>query len=602
MTSVMKYSLGGVVAVALLGGALAMGVATQDNGKLAPGLRVGGVDVGGLTVDQASALIAQKNPVPQVTVSTPLTDTVSTTNAATPAASAPANAPKAKTWTVPADSLGWRVSATDSLKAAEKFTAERTLLERIQGAMGKAEAQDFPVTVSVDQAAAKAGLDKLTAGLGNQPKSGAVGFDNKSLRYAITTPAVPGRKPDTEAAAKAFAANPKQSTLNIPVTEWQAAQTNAQLQAVVDRGNALMRPMTVKLDGTNHVGGLTALQLANFYWVKPEGIVLDKAAIQKSFKGMLSVIDEPAKNARYAWQGGKYVKVAEKAGHVTDEAAAMALFEKAILDPAAKSITFPSKESQPALTLANLPDPAKMVLISTGVSTYYHSSPARRTNVANAAAKIDGAVVGPGEVFSFLSNLGGISPANGFVGGLIISGGRTVDGLGGGVCQVSTTTFRAMYQAGLPVVERNQHSYRVGYYEPQVGFEAAVYDPGVDLKFKNDTGGTIMLKTTNYPNRSRLVIEVWGTVKPQRTVAISPAVILSRTAHPAPKYVVSNKLRPGQMNQVDWAQDGYNLYITRTIKDASGTRYDRTSTFYKPWQAVFEVGPGTLGARTGNRS
>lgn len=601
MKSVMKYSLGGVVAIALLGGALAMGVATQDNGTLAPGLRVGGIDVGGLTLDQAAALIAQKNPVPQIKISTPLTDSATKPATATPAGTTAA-APTSKTWTVSADTLGWQVSATEGLKAAEKFTADRTLLERIQGAMGKEQGQDFPLTVSVDQAAAKAGLDKLTAGLGNQPKAGSVGFDSKALKYAITTPAIPGRKPDTDAAAKAYAANPNLGTLNIPVTQWEAAQTNAQLQASVDKGNALMRPMTVKLEGSNHVGSLTALQLANFYWVKPEGIVLDKAAIQKSFKGMLSVIDEPAKNARFAWKGGKYVKVAEKAGHVTDPQAAMAVFEKAIVDPTAKSITFPSKTSQPALTLANLPDPNKMVLIATGVSTYYHSSPERRTNVAIAADKIDGSVVGPDEVFSFLSSLGSITPANGFVGGLIISGGRTVDGLGGGVCQVSTTTFRAMYQAGLPVVERNQHSYRVGYYEPQVGFEAAVYDPGVDLKFKNDTGGTIMLKTTNYPRASKLVIEVWGTVKPQRSVAVSNAVILSRTAHPAPKYVVNNKLRPGQMNQVDWAQDGYNLYITRTIKDAGGTRSDRTSTFYKPWQAVYEVGPGTMGAKTGTRS
>ena len=233
-----------------------------------------------------------------------------------------------------------------------------------------------------------------------------------------------------------------------------------------------------------------------------------------------------------------------------------------------------------------------------GRSTYYNSSPERRTNVATAAQKIDGTVVPAGEVFSFLNSLGGITADNGFVGGLIISGGRTVDGLGGGVCQVSTTTFRALYQAGLPVVERNQHSYRVGYYEPQVGFEAAVYDPGVDLKLKNDTGGTVMIKTQNYNKSSTLVVEVWGTVKPQRSVTVSPAVILSSRAHPPAKYVFNPKLPAGRIEQVDWAQNGYNLYITRAIKDASGVKYDRTSTNYKPWQAVYEYGPGTnLAAR-----
>ena len=143
---------------------------------------------------------------------------------------------------------------------------------------------------------------------------------------------------------------------------------------------------------------------------------------------------------------------------------------------------------------------------------------------------------------------------------------------------------------GLPVIERNQHSYRVGYYEPQVGFEAAVYDPGLDLRMKNDTTAPILIKTRNDNARSTLTVEVWG-VKPKRTVNISPAVITARVPHPAPKYVVNPNLRPGTMRQVDWAADGYSLYITRTIKDASGVRTDKVSTVYKAWQAVYETGP-----------
>ena len=259
--------------------------------------------------------------------------------------------------------------------------------------------------------------------------------------------------------------------------------------------------------------------------------------------------------------------------------------------PALKTLSLPSKTAQPLITVAALPDPNKLSLITTGVSTYYHSSPERRTNVANAAAKIDGAVVPAGGTFSFLNTLGSISEDNGFVGGLIISGGRTVDGLGGGVCQVSTTTFRALYQAGMPVVERNQHSYRVGYYEPRVGFEAAVYDPGVDLKMKNDTGGTVLMRAVNNDAQSRLEVQVWG-VPQSRSVSVSGATILSSTPHPAPKYIVNPSLRRGSSRQVDWAANGYNLYITRTIKDASGVHTDKVSTSYKPWQAVYELGPG----------
>ncbi|RJF73243.1 hypothetical protein D3875_18490 [Deinococcus cavernae] len=577
MTVGTKYAIGGVITALLLGGALAMGVATQDTGTLAPGVRVGGVDVGGLTPDAA----AQR-----------LRDAAGKGRPVTVKAAD-------QTWTLTSTALGWQIDPRASLRPAQAYTQERSMLERLQGALGRAEPQSFPLITSVDTGKTAATLSKLTAPLGTQPRPATLGFDKKTLKYAVLTPDTPGRQADVESAVNTFKANPDVSTLTLPLITWKSPQSAENLQKLADQGNRLMRRMVFKLEGTTRTGVLSPLQVADLYWVKPEGIVLDPATIDRAFKFVSGYINEPARDARYAWQGGKYVRVAEKTGHEVDRAAALDVFKKALVDPNARAVVFPAKVAQPKLTAAQLPDPNKLQLIAVGRSTYYHSSPERRTNVANAAQKIDGVVVPAGEVFSFLNALGGITPDNGFVGGLIISGGRTVDGLGGGVCQVSTTTFRALYQAGLPVVERNQHSYRVGYYEPQVGFEAAVYDPGVDLKLKNDTGGTVMLKTQNNNKTSTLVVEVWGTVKPQRSVSVSPAVILSRQAHPPAKYVYNPALG-GRVAQVDWAQDGYNLYITRAIKDASGAvKYDRTTTNYKPWQAVYEYGPGTALANSG---
>ena len=85
-------------------------------------------------------------------------------------------------------------------------------------------------------------------------------------------------------------------------------------------------------------------------------------------------------------------------------------------------------------------------------------------------------------------------------------------------------------------------------------------------------------------------MQVWG-VKPQRRVTVSPATILARTPHPPAQYVFNPNLPAGAVRQVDWAQDGYKLHITRTIKDAAGTRTDKVSTVYQPWRAVFETGP-----------
>ncbi|MFC6666468.1 VanW family protein [Deinococcus radiopugnans] len=495
----MKFWLMGVTATVLLGGALAMGVAASSDEKLAPGLSVAGVDVGGLTREQAIAALGERAATPpQVTVTA-----------------------GKQSWTLGADQLGWHADAETSVAAAEKVSAARTLLERVQGMLGQPQPQNFPLIAAVDPALAKAALTTLTASLNAPPRNAAVAFDKQKLRYAVTVRDAPGRQYDAAAAATVYAAAPTATTLQIPVRESRAQYTADVLQGYVDQGNALMRPFGATLAGTARKGVLTPLQVANLYWVRPQGIVADEAAIKRAFALLTDFIDQPAQNARFAFKGDKPVKVPEQAGRVTQQSA-YAAFRATVLDPAKTSMVFASKKVRPELTEAQLPDASKLSLIHTGVSTYYGSSPERRTNVANAAAKINGAVVPVGGTFSFLDALGGITADNGFVGGLIISGGRTVDGLGGGVCQVSTTVFRALYGAGLPVEERNQHSYRVGYYEPQVGFEAAVYDPGLDLKFGNDTGGPLLIRTVNDDAASTLDVQVWGSSRRARSRSVPP--------------------------------------------------------------------------------
>ena len=556
--------------VALALGLLTLGAAQAET--LAPGLSVGGVAVGGLSPEEAVRRVGAQAGA----TASPVTIELGSAR-----------------WKTNAAKLGLKPDPEASVAEALRLTQARSWWEKVQARFGRVTPREVPLKTKVDTAQTRRVLEGVLAGRGTAPKDATVGFDARARRYAVLTPDVPGRRPDVSQAVARFAAQPRAGVLNVPMTTSPARYTAAALQRHVDRGNALMRPLTIRLSGADRAGGLSPLQVANLYWVRPEGVVVDEKTLRGAFDSLTYQLDQPAQNARYGWRGGKWVKIGEKTGHVTQKEAAYKLFRTAVLDPEQRNVSFPSQKSEPTLRLANLPDPARLQLIAEGRSTYYGSSPERRANVANAATKVDGAVVAAGEDFSFLQALGGITAENGFVGGLIISGGRTVDGLGGGVCQVSTTTFRALYSAGLPITERNQHSYRVRYYEPQVGFEAAVYDPGLDLKMKNDTGAPILVRALNSNATSELRVQVWG-VKPARQVTVSPAVILSRTAHPPAQYVFNPKLPAGSVKQVDWAQDGYNLYITRTITTASGSRRDRVSTVYKPWRAVYEMGPRIL--------
>ena len=153
-------------------------------------------------------------------------------------------------------------------------------------------------------------------------------------------------------------------------------------------------------------------------------------------------------------------------------------------------------ESEPETTLAGTNDMGIVEQIGFGESYYYHSIPNRIHNVSLTAQRIDLTIVPPGKEFSFNQTLGDVSAATGFRSAYVIKDGQTLLGDGGGVCQVSTTLFRALLDSGLNITRRLQHSYRVSYYEldQQPGFDATVYSGNVDLRFINDTDHHVLIR------------------------------------------------------------------------------------------------------------
>lgn len=226
-------------------------------------------------------------------------------------------------------------------------------------------------------------------------------------------------------------------------------------------------------------------------------------------------------------------------------------------------------------------------LISEATTTFYGSIPARIYNIAHASAKLDGVLIPPATTFSFLQTMGEISARTGFREAYVIVGDKTETGVGGGVCQTSTTLFRAAYFAGLPILERRPHSYQVGYYSP-TGLDAAVYSPTQDLKFKNDTPGHILIQTQ--VRGYRLTYRFFGTK--DRTTTWSPPVVRDVIPAPPTRFIVDASLRYGQRKQIDFSAPGAQVTVYRTIQFDDG-RVIKDSLFskYRPWAAVYLVGP-----------
>lgn len=153
-------------------------------------------------------------------------------------------------------------------------------------------------------------------------------------------------------------------------------------------------------------------------------------------------------------------------------------------------------------------------LVSTGYSNFSGSPTNRKHNIKTGASKFNGYLIRPGETFSFITVLGPVDASTGYLPELVIKENKTIPEYGGGMCQVSSTTFRAALNAGLPIIERTAHSYPVSYYKPY-GVDATVYIPKPDLVFKNDTEKYILIQTRIVGNN--LYFDFYGT-KPTRTI------------------------------------------------------------------------------------
>ncbi len=229
-------------------------------------------------------------------------------------------------------------------------------------------------------------------------------------------------------------------------------------------------------------------------------------------------------------------------------------------------------------------------LIGRGYSEFAGSIPGRIHNVALAASRINGILIKPGEEFSFNAAIGDISAATGYQSAYIIKDGRTVLGDGGGVCQVSSTLFRAALNAGIPIIERHAHAYRVHYYEDggfKPGLDATVFSPTVDLRIKNDTPAHILIQTKTDTKNLTLTFELYGT-RDGRQAEILDHKVWNQSAPPPPLYQDDPTLKAGIIKQVDWsawgAKASFQYRVTR------GDEILQDTTFYssfRPWQAVY---------------
>jgi vancomycin resistance protein YoaR len=235
-------------------------------------------------------------------------------------------------------------------------------------------------------------------------------------------------------------------------------------------------------------------------------------------------------------------------------------------------------------------------LVAEGESYFIGSPTGRDHNIRLAASKFHGIVIEPGETFSFNYYLGPVTAEEGYDESFITAGEQLQMGIGGGICQVSTTMFRAAFWGGYPITERWYHYQRVGYYELRgggVGMDATVYSPQVDLKFVNDRPSPILIQAEVAESSHRLTFRFYSTDDGRRVEMEGPEVTDELEPGP-PIYELDDEMKPGTVEKWQSAVGGLTAIVERKVYDKDGNllRHDTFVSKYAPRRAAYHYGPG----------
>lgn len=569
--------------------------------RMVPGVMIDGVDVGGLTLEQARAQLASSIDYPQQAIFTFVY--------------------QERVWQVSATELGVRLDLDRTLAQAfdvgHQDTPVRNLQEQVQAWARGVQVSPHYV---FDQSATLAYLDGLLREIGTPAVQPTLVFDGLAVQ---TTPAQVGIELDTAAILNQITAQVQQFTAGaqIPLTvkEVQPQAVDLESTAAFLR-TAVSAPLTLTAtDGSGQPLGewhiqpeqiaplLQITETVGEAGVRTFGVEVEMDGFQEALRQLAPGLIVPGRNGRFHFDdANKQLVVIESAvdARELNVEATVASLERAVFSPDQRVVPLVFTTTPPRyhnnLTATEL---GITELVSESTSYYTGSSAARMQNIEVGTAFFDGVIVAPREVFSFNAILGELSYERGFADGATIFGGRAVKGIGGGICQVSTTIFRTAFFGGFPIVERYSHGYRVYYYELGnwgPGLDAAIFTPSADFKFQNDTDYHILLEAEMLPEQDALTFRFYST-NPGRQVEVSQPIVRNITQPTATIYEENPALSQGQQLQVDWSKEGGDVVVTRIIRDAFGNILEQRDfgTFYQPWSAVIQVAPGDSRLRTG---
>jgi vancomycin resistance protein YoaR len=552
------------VLAALAGMVLGLAFAGSPS-RLANGVRIAGVDVGGRTPHQARSILQRRA---DTLASVPVTFRVGS-----------------RTWQLQPRHLGIRVdwgAAVDAVRRQGNgfgpLRGFRRLDLRFFGA-------DVAPPTQVYDAALEAKLNEISAAVNVGHREASIVL--RGLRPEIV-PSRAGQLLDRHAAAATIVralASLKREPVGLPIQVDRPKITATDLRvAQAQVRTALSANLHLTLGATRW--NLRPPRIARVLQLPADGrrdLRIGGAGASKWFTALAKRVDKPPVDADWAVTKSRIRVIPDRPGHVLDvPRSAKAMLRAALVtEPNLRSVNLSVETADADRTTAEARAMDIKGLVAS-YQTFYGGEANRIHNVQLVAHLVDKHVIAPGETFSFNGTTGERSEDKGFLEAPVIINGELKTGLGGGVCQVSTTVFNAAYEAGLPIVSRTNHALYISHY-PQ-GRDATVNYPDTDLKFTNDTGHYILLRT--WVGSSSLTVALYGTPVHRRVVSeTSPLVVTG----PAPiKRIKDPSLFVGQTVVEEPGSSSLKTSNQRKVYDADGKLLFDT-TFYSSYRGEMRV-------------
>ena len=594
--SLRAFALGAAGVAALLGLAIAVVLLTvraTHAERIFPAVTVADVPVGGMPIPMAAAALADRA---EAIESSPITFIH-----------------EDQAWTASLRDVGVSIDESEALSRAVGYGREDSAFRRLRSVATLARSgEQLAMPISLDYQQLDRWFDEIDRGLGTPPRNASLEIQGADVVILPESDGVVVDRDRARAEVESQLLDLTPIEARLPVSTKIAIIRAADLEPARDM---VLRAMSnpVQITSAGGVWTLPATDLAQF--LRQEVVLgesgapaiqlgLDREKLTAWLDERLgAAIETEPVDAEVGWNGERLISVEPSVDGLRLDAAALAERVEGSFFGNGGTIEAPVTYVKPTIDSANLDKLGITTLLASGGSNYSGSNDGRATNVAVGASLLNGTLIPPWGEFSFNGAIGVINEEKGFVEAQVIDGEAIGRDIGGGICQVSTTMFRAAYLAGLPITEWWPHRFRIAFYEYDgwdPGLDASILQPTedpatwADFKFENPSSSWMLVES--WTDGVNVVVNIYGADLGYDVETTGPTWG-DKAQMLAPKEVVDPELEPGTVTLAQAAGIGEEVSHYRVVRDRNGELlWERIFyTKYYPRGDLWSVSPDMKG-------